>query len=140
MTNDQGPNKMNLENRKAGERETRPTPETDAALADRNSSVAVDADFARTLERQRDEAREIAKKYEDRYFTMSELRNNASIVALEYKSQRDRLLEAISLALRTNGGPIGGADTTDGEDYVMVRAGAFAGLETAIAEVKGAAS
>ncbi len=112
MTNDQGQNKMNLENRKAGERETRQTPETDAALADRNSSVAVDADFARTLERQRDEARR----------------------------QRDRLLEAISLALRTNGGPIGGADTTDGEDYVMVRAGAFAGLETAIAEVKGAAS
>ena len=89
----------------------RPTPETDASirhvtcLSDRaglcrsnydGGEVAyVPPDFARRLERERDEAREIAKKYEDRYFTMSELRNNASIVALQYKAQRDLLLGAL---------------------------------------------
>ena len=55
----------------------------------------------------------------------------------QLERQRDRLLEAISLALRTNGGPIDGADTADGEAYVMVRACAFAELEAVIAEVKG---
>lgn len=72
----------------------RPTPETDAECFVNEGDV-VTVDFARRLERERDEAREIAKKYEDRYFTMSELRNNASIVALQYKAQRDRLVEAL---------------------------------------------
>lgn len=56
----------------------------------------------------------------------------------QLERERDRLLEAVSLALRTNGGPIDGADTLNGEAYVMVRACAFADLEAAIAEVKGA--
>ena len=92
---------------------------------------AVSVDFARNLERELAEAREeIARLVTDAF------RSNHLMVAL--MEQRDRLLEAISLALMTNGGPIDGADTADGEAYVMVRACAFAGLEAAIAEVKGA--
>lgn len=45
--------------------EIRPTPETDAAFW--HGGVAVDADFARKLERERDEALALAKNYSERW-------------------------------------------------------------------------
>jgi hypothetical protein len=51
------------------------TPRTDAEIENTTPSAGsapdfVSADFARTLERELKEAREIAKKYEDRYFAV----------------------------------------------------------------------
>jgi hypothetical protein len=50
------------------------------------------------------------------------------------------LREAALLCLQTNGGPIDGADTTDGESYVMVRMDAFNMLEAAIKPERDSAS
>lgn len=124
MTNEQGPNKMNLENRKAGRRETRPTPETDAALADRNSSVAVDADFARTLERQRDEAVRQARYGWER----SAEKDAAYGKAL---AQRDRLLEALKRVLAS-------ATPNPRDNPAMYPA--WESARDAIAEIEGSAS
>ena len=51
---------MNLENRKAGEREDRPAPETDAECFV-NEGDFVTGDFARRLERERDEWKSLAE-------------------------------------------------------------------------------
>jgi hypothetical protein len=50
------------------------------------------------------------------------------------------LREAALLCLQTNGGPIDGADTADGESYVMVRMDAFKMLEAAIKPERDPAS
>jgi hypothetical protein len=46
-------------------------------------------------------------------------------------SDGSALLAAALACLRTNGGPIDGADTTDGQEYVMVRMDSFKALEAA---------
>lgn len=62
----------------------RPTPETDSATY--QSSRYDYADLSRIMERERDEAREIAKKYEGLYFATL--------------AQRDELLTALERAHR----------------------------------------
>jgi archaellum component FlaC len=57
--------------------------------------ITIDANFACQLERELNAANHVAKKYEDRYFTMSELRNNASIIAESYKQQLEAANERI---------------------------------------------
>lgn len=85
---------MKLENRKSGEREDRPTPETDAECFV-NEGDFVTGEFARRLERERDEA--MGK--------MAELQRNGFIPSAdigptrEIMRQRDRLLAAFEALL-----------------------------------------
>lgn len=119
----------------------RPTPETDQHRhvheGDWCPEGHVPIEVAENLERQRDEARELLEAEKEARKAFAAVHRKCSDDKSALEKQRDRLLEAISLALRTNGGPIDGADIADGEAYVMVRACAFAGLEAVIAEVKG---
>lgn len=88
---------MNLENGKAGEREDRPTPETDAECFV-NDGDFVTGDFARRLERERDVARENTKAWHGEYRALNDLHRELGLKHKEALRQRDEARENLTKA------------------------------------------
>lgn len=120
---------MNLENRKAGERETRPTPETDAVIASDSGGgdfIKALADKGKQLERERDEARENNGR-------------NAAMLARTLierdaaRRERDRLLAALKAL-------IDAPDYRKLSEFSQQELAAWAEARQAVAAVEGSAS
>lgn len=123
---------MNLENRKAEERETRPPPETEARVRLENpigvpgNTALISTDFAIKLERERDEARENNGR-------------NAAMLARTLierdaaRRERDRLLEALKAL-------IDAPDYRKLSEFSQQELAAWAEARQAVAAVEGSAS
>lgn len=147
---------MNLENGKAGEREDRPTPETDAECFV-NDGDFVTGDFARRLERERDVARENTKAWHGEYRALNDLHRELglehkkalrqleerdgscerlAVVSLQLddcKAQRARMLAALKAL-------IDAPDYRKLSEFVPEELAAWAEAREAVAAVEGSAS